>query len=211
MSIQNDQQERGESLEGAAYRELRFLEEVEENPLVSQRRLASKLGVALGVANLLVRSLAKKGYIRATRVGWKRWVYAVTPAGFARKAHLTIAYVERFSQHYRRVRTLIQHDLWSHTLNAESRIAIYGTTELAELTYLALRDMGIVEIDVYDQNGRHQQFLGMRVRELDSFDPGDYAKVMVAFYTDVDARRQELQDRGIPPSQIVTLLGNSHE
>ena len=52
-----------DELEESTYRELRLLEEVEIKPEVSQRHLASQLGVALGVANLLVKNLAKKGYM----------------------------------------------------------------------------------------------------------------------------------------------------
>ena len=68
--------------------------------------------------------MAKKGYVRATKVGWRRWVYILTPSGFARKVHLTLQYVERFLSHYQRVRTLLRQDLEELTLNAESRIAI---------------------------------------------------------------------------------------
>ena len=49
--------EKGNGLEGVAYRELRLLEEVDLTPEVSQRHLAHQLGVALGVTNLLLRSL----------------------------------------------------------------------------------------------------------------------------------------------------------
>ena len=59
-----------DELEESTYRELRLLEEVEIKPEVSQRHLANHLGVALGVANLLVKNLAKKGYIRATPVSY---------------------------------------------------------------------------------------------------------------------------------------------
>ena len=92
------------NLEGDSYRELRLLEEVDSTPELSQRHLARSLGIALGVANLLVRNLVKKGYIRTTRVGWKRWVYVLTPAGMSRKVQLTLGYIERFHDHYRRVR-----------------------------------------------------------------------------------------------------------
>ena len=196
-------------LEGTTYRELRLLEEVEGTPELSQRNMANRLGVALGVANLLVRNLAKKGYIRANRVGWKRWVYVVTPAGIARKAHLTFAYVERFRDHYRRVRTLVREDIGSLAMRPGSRIAIYGATELAELMYLALRDMGLTSVDVYVQDNSHGTFLGMPVRGLDRIAPAEYARVMVAFSTDIRERYQELVARGIAPEQIVAPLQNS--
>ena len=52
---------RPSNLESTSYRELRLLEEVEVTPELSQRHLARTLGVALGVANLLIRNLVHKG------------------------------------------------------------------------------------------------------------------------------------------------------
>ena len=74
-----------ESLEGPNFKELRLLEEVESSSEVSQRQLAGQLNIALGVANLIVRTLVRKGYLRASKVHWKRWVYVLTPAGIAHK------------------------------------------------------------------------------------------------------------------------------
>ena len=206
--MRSEDQEKRDRLEGTAYRELRLLEEVEDSPHVSQRHLALRLGIALGVANLLLRNLVRKGYIRASKVTWKRWVYVLTPAGIARKANLTFSYIERFRDHYRRVRTLVRDDLGSLAMIADSRIAIYGATELAELMYLALKDMGLTAIDVFGEEGADGRFLGMQVKSLSDIAPDDYAKVMVAFSTDVDARCRELMSRGIPPGQIFTLLQN---
>ena len=110
------------SLEDASYRELRLLEEVDGRPDVSQRQLARNLGVALGVANLLVRTMARKGYIKMTHLSWRRWVYVVTPRGMARKVQLTLSYVDRFIGHYRRVRTILYDDLNGLALNKESRV-----------------------------------------------------------------------------------------
>ena len=141
--------EHGRPTDDNSFRELRLLEEVDTRAEVSQRHLAHQLGVALGVANLLIRRLATKGYIRVTQVGWKRWVYVLTPAGVARKVQLTLAYVDRVLDHYQRVRSSLREGLASEILNTESRVAIYGSSELAELVYLALRDLGVTEIEVY--------------------------------------------------------------
>ena len=198
-----------DGLEGASYRELRLLEEVDVAPETSQRHLASQLGIALGVANLLVRNMAKKGYIRATRAGWKRWVYNLTPAGVGRKADLTLAYVDRVLDHYKRVRDILREDIGAAGLNPECRMAIYGTGELAELMYLVLRDMGVTRIDFFERDGT-KSFLGSAVRDLASMESEDYVKVLVAFSSDIEVRWQDLQASGVPGSQIITLLQNQN-
>ncbi len=202
----DEKKDHNPGLEGGSYRELRLLEEIEATPDSSQRRLASQIGVALGVANLLVRSLAKKGYVRATKVGWRRWVYILTPAGFARKVHLTLDYVDRFMTHYQRVRQLLHEEIGGLALNAESRIAIYGTKELTELIYLALRDIGITEIDVFDGKDSGRKFIGMPVSGLGSMIPTDYSKVIVAFPTAMKERCREVEASGASSYQIVPLL-----
>lgn len=192
--------------DGNSYRELRLLEEVDTSPDLSQRKLARNLGVALGVANLLVKQGAKKGYIRVTQLGWKRWAYFVTPKGVTRKLHLTLAYVDRFLQHYRRVRNMLREDIASLPLNRESRVAIVGTTEIAELAFLALKDIGVDEIEVFDRAPATSSFLGMPVQELGSIDPGSFAKVVIVNSDRDGAWLEELHDIGVPDSQVVELL-----
>lgn len=194
------------NLEGESYRELRLLEEVDATPQVSQRHLAHSLGIALGVANLLVRNLVKKGYIKTTRVGWKRWVYVLTPAGVTHKVQLTLRYVERFHDHYRRVRQLLREDLSAYTIGPDSRIAIYGATELAEMMFLVLRDMGVTRIEVFDRAGAGETFLGMPIKSVTDLAPEDYVKVAVAFSGDPGVYCQELYDLGVSQDQVITLL-----
>ena len=203
------QHDQSDSVGAASFRELRLLEEVGSTPEVTQRGLALRVNVALGVVNLLVRTLVKKGFIKARRVGWKQWTYIVTPAGVVRRVQLTVAYVERFLEHYRRVRTILRRELEISNIDTDSRVAIYGTTDLAELMFLALRDSGIVEIDFFDQDGQGAIFLGSPVRNLESIVPDRYAVVMVAFSGDVQSRWLELDAQGVLPSQYVAPLQGS--
>ena len=59
--------------------ELRLLSQVEDSPEVTQRELSQRVGIALGLTNVLLRNLVQKGYIRATQANWKRWIYTLTP------------------------------------------------------------------------------------------------------------------------------------
>ena len=73
------------------HRDLRVLSEVEDNPEITQRELSQRVGIALGLTNVVLRNLVQKGYVRATQAGWKRWLYNLTPEGFAQKVRLTVA------------------------------------------------------------------------------------------------------------------------
>jgi predicted transcriptional regulator len=195
----------GRALEGASFKELRLLEEVDAASATSQRTLAGNVGIALGVVNVLIKSMVTKGYIRATRMGWKRWAYVLTPAGVTRKLQLSANYVDRFLDHYRRVLALVRETLDGAHVNPDSTVAIYGTTELGELMFLVLKEYGVKRVVFLDESGPGE-FLGIPVKPLDTIDPYEYAGIMVAFPTGIDSRKQTLVRAGIRPDNITTLL-----
>ncbi len=197
------------NLETRSYRMLRLLEEVELTPDMSQRRLSNRLGIALGITNILLKSLVIKGYIRVVHVKWRRWAYILTPAGISRKVQLTIAYTERFFGDYRRVRELLQEDLRPLKPTADAKIAIYGTTELAELAFLTIRDLDITRFDFIGEESSGKRFLGMPVLSLDSIDSSDYVMFLVAYPSNVEARCGELRSKGVPRHLIMPLLKNT--
>jgi hypothetical protein len=47
-----------------SYRKLQFLTEISSGDSVTQRRLAKKHGLALGLTNFLIHRLFKKGYVK---------------------------------------------------------------------------------------------------------------------------------------------------
>jgi DNA-binding MarR family transcriptional regulator len=196
-----------EGLEGAAFRELRLLEEVDATADLSQRTLAGNVGIALGVVNVLVKSMVKRGYIRATRLSWKRWAYFLTPAGVSRKVQLTANYIDRFMDHYRRVRVLVRNTVDLESIEAHHVVAIYGATELGELIYLVLKDAGVEKIEFLDEIATGN-FLGTPIYSLNGVDVNRYVKVMVAYPNDMISHRDRLIAAGVQSSKISSLLDN---
>ena len=193
-------------LEGESYRELRVLEEVELTSDLSQRKLARKIGVALGVTNVLCKRLIQGGYVSATHQGTKTLVYLLTPSGLARKIHLTGDYVKRFMNHYRKVKELVRDEMERVGIDDTSHVAIYGTTQLSEFVYLALREIGVKRIDIFDRETVESRFLGEDVLLVESLLAERYVKVIVSDRRDLDGRCIELTSIGVQASQIVRVL-----
>ena len=192
-----------------SYRELRLLQELEEDPEVSQRDLSQRLGIALGLTNTMIRNLVKKGSIRATQAGWRRWLYAITPEGFSHKLRLTVTYVRRVLDDYGKVRQVLRQELAPLALHQESRIALYGTGEFAELVFLGLKEVGIEEIDIYSPNFlTSPRFLGMPVRNSDSLQSGYYDKIVIAYLQDSETAVKTLTKHGLPSEELVSFFSN---
>ena len=85
-------------------RDLLLLSELDRNGGATQRGLASKLGVALGLTNLYLKRLARKGYIKITTIPRNRIRYLLTPQGFAEKSRLTYQYMQYSLSYYRDMR-----------------------------------------------------------------------------------------------------------
>ena len=84
---------------------LRLLEQVEADYSVSQERFAKRIGIAKGLANAYFNRCLQKGWIRLRQVPKQRFLYYLTPKGFAEKARLTAEFLTSSYQFYRNART----------------------------------------------------------------------------------------------------------
>lgn len=196
-------------IESEDYRELQMLAELEIDPSINQRQLSARLGIALGLTNILLRNLSKKGYVRASRADWRRWLYALTPSGFSHKMKLTVSYITRVLKHYQNIRQLLRDELALLALHSESRVAICGTGEYAELIYLGLKEIEIDEIEIFDiRNQPEHRFLGLIVQDISAIDINSYDRVMVADLGRAESFRGYLPPSGSDEKKIVTFFSD---
>jgi len=80
----------------------RVLKALEANPNLSQRQLATELGISVGKANYCIKALIDAGWVKARNFrnsdNKLAYAYVLTPSGIRRKAQLTV----RFLEHRRR-------------------------------------------------------------------------------------------------------------
>src|SRR5262245_25407445 len=122
-------------------RDLQLLEALEQQASITQRTLATRLGIALGLTNLYVKRLVRKGYVKCVTVSPNRLVYSLTPRGVARKARLTYEFMKYSLDFYRDARRHLRRSLAAAARG--KHVAIFGTGDAAELVFLLIRDMGL--------------------------------------------------------------------
>jgi DNA-binding MarR family transcriptional regulator len=187
-----------------AHRDLRVLEALAEDACITQRSLSLRLGIALGLTNLYLKRLVRKGWVRCVNIRSNRIRYLLTPKGIAQKTRLTYEFMEYSLQLYRRVRTHLRERLQALDGRASMRVAIYGTGEAAELAYLCLREMGLEPAGVLDDEGG-AMFLGLPVADVGTYPLGDYDAIVLATLEADAAMQARLAARGVPASRIVTV------
>src|SRR5919108_4060764 len=92
-------------------RDLQLLEALEQEATITQRTLASRLGMALGLTNLYLKRLIRKGYVKCTTISPNRLIYSLTPRGVSRKARLTYEFMRYSLDFYRDVRQHLRRSL----------------------------------------------------------------------------------------------------
>ena len=77
---------------------------LQENPNLTQRELADKLGLSLGGLNYCLRALIDKGFVKMQNFNKAenklKFVYLLTPRGIKEKSALTYRFLERKMQEY---------------------------------------------------------------------------------------------------------------
>lgn len=132
-----------ESKRNDSYRELRVLEEIERNPRVSQRQLATELGVALGVANACVRTLARKGMLKVRGESNRSLSYHLTKQGVLHKASLALEWTNNTIGDYVQARARMRQQLESLASAGVKTVVLLGADEVAELVALIAPQAGI--------------------------------------------------------------------
>ena len=80
---------------------LELLNAIDGRSDMSQRFLARNMGVALGLANSYVKRCVRKGYVKIKEAPANRYLYYLTPIGFAEKSRLTARYLSNSLDFYR--------------------------------------------------------------------------------------------------------------
>jgi DNA-binding Lrp family transcriptional regulator len=186
-----------------AHRDLKLLEEVEKDSRVTQRGLATKLGIALGLTNIYLKRLVRKGYIKCVNVQSNRITYLITPRGIAEKARLTYEFMDYSLHLYGEVRQHLRTTL-AQCAAADKRVAIYGRGEAAELAYLSLREAGLEPVAIFDETNGHE-FLGIPVRPIAEHDQVAYDLMIIATLERSGAQLATLLKLGIPKEKLFPL------
>ena len=139
---------------------LGLLDSVERDGGQSQRRIASELGIALGLVNAYLKRCVKKGLVKANQAPARRYVYYLTPQGFAEKSRLTVEYLSYSFRFFRQAKADCAKLLDGARERGLTRLAFAGKSDLAEIAAICAMDVGVTIVAVVDANATGTRFVG---------------------------------------------------
>ena len=142
---------------------LELLDAIERDGDISQRNLASQMGVALGLTNLYLKRCAKKGLVKIREAPANRYFYYLTPKGFAEKSRLTAQFLSTSLTFYRQSAESLS-DLYHECHRKGWRdLILCGASDLTEIAMLRVNEASLEVLGVYDPHHGTKEFLGRPV------------------------------------------------
>lgn len=160
---------------------LEILNAIEARSDVTQRHLADRLGVALGLANSYLKRCVRKGLVKITQAPANRYLYYLTPQGFSEKSRLTGQYLSASFDFYRRAGASMERALAECQTRGAQRVLFAGVSELAEVAAIRSHDVALEIVGTFDPIGARTSFAGKPVWQRLAYAPA-WDVVLVTAY-----------------------------
>ena len=177
-------------------RDLRLLEELEKNPVVSQRELSHRFGIALGVTNACLKRMARKGWIRIRDLNPRKIGYYLTPKGMLEKARLTLNLISFRVQHYSELKKIIANRLLEMQHDGRKRIVFYGVSDEMEVAYITLQgvNLSLVGIVEDDEKFTPQFIFGYELEPLSRVQELKPDCILITSLTENEKKKETLKE-----------------
>ena len=190
---------------------LRLLEHVDTENSVSQGGFANKVGIAKGLANAYFNRCLKKGWIKLRQAPRQRYLYYLTPKGFAEKARLTAQFLNHSFQFYRDARAEFVAVLAEANEKGHERAVVIGSSELAEIAAIVSDQVPVAIIGFVDHKSERATLAGWPVtKSLAELGDADSAILATLEDTREVYRQFRRENSDIPvfvPPQLTALVG----
>jgi DNA-binding MarR family transcriptional regulator len=142
---------------------LGILQAIDSEDKVTQRAVASELGIALGLVNTYVRRFVRKGLVKVKAAPARRYAYYLTPKGFAEKSKLTAQYFSHSFAFFRTAKEDCRAVLSQASDRRMKRLAMVGIGDLTEIMLLYAPSFDVQVIAVHDDSYAAATYLSVPI------------------------------------------------
>jgi len=192
--------------DGSAFDKISFrlLTELTEKPTITQRALADRLGIALGLVNAYIKKLYKKGHIKIKALPKNRIKYILTPNGFAAKTRLTYNYIHHSIGYFKEMRRRIENTYLLMVASGIENVLLWGDGEIAELCYISSRGLPLKIVGVIGVRRIENGFFGHHIYSTECLKDITYDAVLVTSIMD-NTIKNDINRTGIDSNRIYYL------
>jgi len=127
-------------------KELAVIREISNNNLPDQRTISKNTGISLGLTNLIIKRLIKKGYIKILQLNKRKIQYILTPKGFTEKAKKSYNYTIKTINLLKLMKEKIKELIIQLYNEGNREFVIIGNNELASIIELSFKEINLSDL-----------------------------------------------------------------
>jgi len=143
--------------------------QIKADPSQSQRSLSSKLNISLGLTNSILKNLITRGWLKVKKDTGRKLLYIITPEGMANVSRLMYTRFQETLHYYHYTKDLLTAYLIKLYQKGEKTVNIYGTGQLAEITYYAGIGTPLKLNAILSDDPSKEKFLGQQTISIEDF------------------------------------------
>lgn len=183
-------------------RKLLILTCIDENPRLSQRRLAKRVGMSITMTNNYVAEMIKEGLIQARGSTNRSMEYRLTARGHAEKGKMIQESSREIIRFYGMAKAEFAKKLKSLSEEGLKRIVFYGAAESGELAYnasrgLTLEILGVVDSDPLKQGLKFGELCVLPPSVIESLSPDAVVVTSSGHGNEICELLRPLENKGI--------------
>lgn len=128
--------------------EYKVIEAFEKSNASTQREISNYAGISLGLTNIIIKRLVKKGFLKMKKLNKRKILYYLTPKSLIQKSIKTYSYIESTVKEVVLMKNKIQEAIKNRITEKHKEIIIVGKNEVSEITKWALYELKIKEINI---------------------------------------------------------------
>ncbi|MAS82487.1 MAG: hypothetical protein CMF45_07345 [Legionellales bacterium] len=204
VQMMNDSQKKEDTVT------LEILQAIESKRDVTQRHLAHKLDVALGLANSYLKRCVHKGLVKIQQAPANRYFYYLTPKGFTEKTRLTTEFLGNSFNFYRIACESLT-EIFSECENKGQKKVVYcGISELTEIASIRALEFDLTITGTLDQDSKKESFLHLPVWKK-TVDIGEFDACLITSLVKANQYYELLVDNMDKEKILVpSILGIKH-
>lgn len=189
----------------------RLLSEVDAGSGTSQRTLSRRVGIALGLTNLLLRQFVADGWVSIMPSPQNGTRYVITDAGLRAKAQMWRQVLARSVASYTEMRARLSVRLARLgedclRCGGNKAVAFLGAGEFAEIAYVSLRETDLQLVAVFDGASPRGDLFGVPVRPAAELaDLGSSCRIVVTSLSAVEEVNATLRSAGVSEERVFWL------
>lgn len=128
--------------------EYAVMQAVASNPGQTQRQISERIGLSLGMTNMLLMRLARKGYIKIRQLDWKRTEYLLTIKGALEKTRKSYSYTLHTIRLFQHIMESVQKLVQAEYAKGARRATVVAWPETQKVVSGAVAELGATDLQL---------------------------------------------------------------